>query len=176
MKLPLIPISSVRIQRVHVSEPHEPLRGFANVVLAQQFLIRRLKIVQGDSGLLIYSPSTNNETACPYCSKLNPLRFRDCQWCDRRLPSEEERTGCTEDECVNRRTEHCHPVDGAFRDHLKAAVLAAFHATAEEGLLESCVKMHYDNPTVMSVEPLRRQGDFDEFVLKKPRRHVVAPQ
>jgi DNA-binding cell septation regulator SpoVG len=176
MSLPLIPISSVRIQRLYIGEPHEPLRGFANAVLAQQFLIRRLKIVQGDSGLLIYSPSTNNETACPYCTEPNPLRFRDCQWCGRQLPSEEERVGCAENERVNRRTEHCHPVDGAFRDHLKAAVLAAFRTTAEAGLVESCVKMHYDTPTVMCVEPLRRQNDFDEFILKKPRRRAVAPQ
>jgi len=51
---------------------------------------------------------------------------------------------------------------------MKAAVLAAYHAAADAGMVEAFVKMDYNSPTVLSVEALHRSDDFEEYILTKP--------
>lgn len=72
--------------KIHLCPPGSGrLKAFCTITIDQGFVIRDVKIIQGDDGLFIAMPSRKLCDHCPRCHEKNHLRARFCNQCGTRL-------------------------------------------------------------------------------------------
>src|SRR3989338_6457425 len=110
------------------------LRAFATVTFHDCFVVRDIKIIEGNKGYFVAMPSRRMKEPCPKCHHRNVLRSRYCNQCGTSLPSvphEPEREGDLE----LRQAEHkdvAHPITAECREQIQNAVLEAYHREKEK--------------------------------------------
>ena len=57
------------------------LLGYCSIVFDGCFVVRDLKIIQGDSGIFIAMPSKVARKHCPDCGQKNPINAKYCSEC-----------------------------------------------------------------------------------------------
>lgn len=116
-------ITEVRIKVL--DEPEDKLRGFCTITLAGEFVVRDVKIIEGNSGYFIAMPSRKLTDRCPQCRQKNHLRAKFCNECGGRLdPVRSERGGGR----PRLHADVAHPISQACREHLELVVRRAFEA------------------------------------------------
>ena len=120
-------ITDVRVKLLEEGE--DKLRGFCTITLADQFVIRDVKIIEGTSGFFIAMPSRKLTDRCPKCRHKNHLRAKFCNECGGQLdPTRVDK------QPGGRQRLHAdvaHPISQTCRESLQAAVLEAFEAELE---------------------------------------------
>ena len=76
-------ITEVRIKLMESSE--DRLRGFCSVTFDDCFVVRDLKIIEGNNGPFVAMPSRKLTSNCHKCRSKNHLRARYCNECGVRL-------------------------------------------------------------------------------------------
>lgn len=116
-------ITEVRIKLV--SESSDRLQAFCTITLDGEFVVRDLRIIQGQRGPFVAMPSRKLMDKCPRCSMKNEIRARFCNSCGARLDTQPELK-------VNgngrSRTfaDIAHPINSACRGRIQRAVLEAY--------------------------------------------------
>lgn len=72
-------ITEVRIKLMENSE--DRLRGFCSITFDDCFVVRDLKIIEGNNGPFVAMPSRKLTSNCPKCRTKNHLRARFCNQC-----------------------------------------------------------------------------------------------
>jgi stage V sporulation protein G len=110
------------------------LRAFATITFDDCFVVRDIKIIEGNKGFFVAMPSRRVKEPCPKCHHRNVLRSRYCNQCGASLPyvpHEPEREGDLE----LRQAEHkdvAHPITAECREQIQNAVLEAYHREKEK--------------------------------------------
>ncbi|MEM7453694.1 MAG: septation protein SpoVG family protein, partial [Planctomycetota bacterium] len=78
-------ITEVRIKLMEGSE--DRLRGFCSITFDDCFVVRDLKIIEGNNGPFVAMPSRKLTSHCKSCRTKNHLRARFCNNCGARLKS-----------------------------------------------------------------------------------------
>lgn len=120
-------ISEIRIKLVEESD--DRLRGFCSVTFRDGFVVRDLRIIQGESGLFVAMPSRKVTAHCPRCHTKNHLRAKFCNHCGARLPF--LRPPLDQHGRPKLYADIAHPVTQSFRDRLQAKVIEEFFAELE---------------------------------------------
>jgi len=60
------------------------LKGFASITFDNVFVVRGIRIIEGDEGLFIAMPNRKTEHRCPSCSAWNVFHARYCSRCGKR--------------------------------------------------------------------------------------------
>ena len=76
-------ITDVRIKLM--PEPRERLLAFCSITLAECFVVRDLKIIEGESHRFVAMPSRKLMARCPACTNKNSLRASFCDQCGTKL-------------------------------------------------------------------------------------------
>ena len=115
-------ITEVRIKLV--SDVDDRLRAFCSITVDQAFVVRDLKIIQGQRGYFVAMPSRKLTEKCTRCSAKNEVRARYCSHCGAPLPPAPE----TDPGGGRSRmfADIAHPINAACRDQIEKAVLHAF--------------------------------------------------
>lgn len=115
-------ISEVRIKLV--SDVDDRLRAFCSITLDGAFVVRDLKIIQGQRGYFVAMPSRKLTEKCQRCSAKNEVRARYCSHCGASLPPVPE----VDPQGSRSRmfADIAHPINAACRDQIEKAVLTAF--------------------------------------------------
>ncbi len=119
--------------------PSTKLRAYATITFDNAFVVRNIKVIEGNKGLFVAMPSRRIEEPCPKCGARNSLRSKYCNQCASLLPQKEfssphehenvqlaaggERTG--------RRSEHrdiAHPINIETREYIQKKILEAYEA------------------------------------------------
>jgi len=79
-------ITEVRIKLMESAE--DRLRGFCSVTFDDCFVVRDLKIIEGNNGPFVAMPSRKLTTNCRKCRSKNHLRANYCNHCGNRLKSD----------------------------------------------------------------------------------------
>ena len=79
-------ITEVRIKLMENSE--DRLRAFCSITFDNCFVVRDLKIIEGNSGPFVAMPSRKLTAHCRNCNSKNHLRARFCNNCGKRQNSE----------------------------------------------------------------------------------------
>ena len=116
-------ITEVRIKLVEQNS--ERLLAFCSVTIDQAFVIRDLKVIEGQRGIFVAMPSRKLTDRCHKCTCKNHLRARFCNLCGVRLDD----TRCLRD------------ADG--RAKLHADIAHPIHARSRE-LIQNAVSKSYD--------------------------------
>ena len=112
--------------RVRLAErKQDRLRAFCSVTFDDAFVIRDVKVIQGDQGLFVAMPSRKLTDRCPSCSTKNQLRSRYCSECGAKLA--ENRAELDDRGRPRLYVDIAHPVNTEAREKIEQAVLAAYH-------------------------------------------------
>jgi len=101
------------------------LKAYATVTFDNSFVVRNIKVIEGNNGLFVAMPARKLKQFCPRCGKKVDVGSQYCNHCGVQLPSN-PREGSEE----GRQATHqdlAHPINQEFRDYLQSKVLDAYH-------------------------------------------------
>lgn len=104
------------------------LRAFATITLDDCFVVRDIKIIEGNKGYFVAMPSRRVKEPCPKCSHRNIIRSRYCNQCGTKLPESAHAAEAAADPQLLQ-TEHkdvAHPITAECREYIQRAVLEAY--------------------------------------------------
>lgn len=99
------------------------LKAYATITFDNSFVVRNIKVIEGNSGLFVAMPARKLKQFCPRCGKKTEVGSQYCNHCGVQLPLAAR--GIEE----NRQATHqdlAHPINQEFRDYLQAKVLDAY--------------------------------------------------
>ncbi len=105
------------------------LKAYATVTFDNSFVVRNIKVVEGNSGLFVAMPARKARQFCPRCGKKVDVGSRYCSHCGGALPPPPPR-----EEGDGRQSVHqdlAHPINQQFRDYLQNKVLDAYRQERE---------------------------------------------
>ena len=117
--------------------PTSKLRAYATITFDNAFVVRNIKVIEGNKGLFVAMPSRSIEEPCPKCNAKNSLRSKYCNQCGSQLPQKEdtllqEHTAeKTDADKPPRRSEHrdiAHPINMETREYIQKKILEAYEA------------------------------------------------
>lgn len=120
-------ITEVRIKLMDGGE--DRLRGFCSITFDHCFVVRDLKIIDGNTGLFIAMPSRKLTFHCPRCRTKNNLRSRFCNQCGSRLPA--PRVDAGPDGRGKLYSDVAHPINAACRETIQRRIIEEYHHEVE---------------------------------------------
>lgn len=117
-----VQITEVRIKLV--TDLDDRLRAFCSITFDGEFVVRDLKIIQGQRGHFVAMPSRKLMEKCVRCSAKNEVRARYCSNCGTALPP----SPAIDHSSGRSRmfADIAHPINPHCRERIEQAVLAAF--------------------------------------------------
>ncbi len=122
-------VTEVRI-RVVQEEGQEKLRAFATVTLDACFVIREVKVIEGDRGLFVAMPSRKAMDRCRECGARNAVGSNFCNACGRRLPRSTQTPTRSREKMY---LDVAHPVNSDCRRMIHEAVIGEYQRELEAG-------------------------------------------
>ena len=113
-----------------VEKPTGRLKGFASITFDNVFVVRGIRIIEGDDGLFIAMPNRKTEYRCAGCGAWNVFHARYCNRCGKEVAQNPERE-TNEGESKNYH-DIAHPVNNEFREHIQSRILEAYHSHTKE--------------------------------------------
>jgi stage V sporulation protein G len=113
------------------------LKAFCSLTFDNTFVIRDVKLIDGNDGLFLAMPSRKLCDHCPSCKDKNHLRARYCNNCGRRLNESrylQYRNGNGNGHHGTRLKLHAdiaHPINAACREHIERRVMEAYDRELE---------------------------------------------
>lgn len=112
------------------------LKAYATVTFDNAFVVRNIKIIEGQKGLFVAMPSRKMKESCPKCNFKNVVRSRYCNNCGGNIESAPHPVRYQQEEPAARQSEHkdiAHPITLEFRERIQKKVLDAFDAEKKRG-------------------------------------------
>lgn len=163
--------------RVRLAErKQDRLRAFCSVTFDDAFVIRDVKVIQGDQGLFVAMPSRKLTDRCPSCSTKNQLRARHCSECGTKLA--ENRAELDDRGRPRLYVDIAHPVNTEARERIEQAVLVAYKEELEragepeyhpEPIDEEELGEPEDRPAPIDTGPEYRPEPIGEEELGEPK-------
>ena len=103
------------------------LKAFATITFDNCFVVRNVKVIEGNKGLFVAMPSRKIKEACPKCGFKNPARSKFCNQCGAAVPPPPPQPVSGE----QRQSEHrdiAHPITAECREMIQKKVLEAYEA------------------------------------------------
>jgi len=126
-----VEITEVRIKLI--GRRSDKLRAFCSVTFDNAFVIRDLKIIEGQKGAFVAMPSRKVCERCAKCGCKNHLRAKFCNDCGIRLP-EAAPAGEAEGR-VKLHADIAHPINAAAREAVQKRILVAYAEEVEKSKL-----------------------------------------
>lgn len=120
-------ITEVRIKLVESAE--DRLRGFCSVTFDDCFVVRDLKIIEGNNGPFVAMPSRKLTCTCPKCRTKNHLRANFCNQCGVKIKS----AGIPHDSSGRAKlyADIAHPVNAPCREMIQKRVIQELNKEVE---------------------------------------------
>jgi len=105
-----------------VTNPNSRLRAYASVTFDNVFVVRDIRIIEGNNGLFVAMPSRKMQRPCGKCGFKNPITNKFCGSCGASL-------GFTNDQKLSPSQQHkdlAHPINTEFREYLQKKILESY--------------------------------------------------
>jgi len=153
-------VTEIRIKLT--ADPRQKLRAYCSVTLGDAFVVRDLKIIEGNKGPFVAMPSRKLADNCPRCRSKNHLRANYCNQCGTRLdPDRAPRDGRGR---ARLHADLAHPINSETRIEIHRMVVQAF---ADE--VERSQTAGYQPPTFDDLDDLSDLVD-EEYLDELARR------
>lgn len=120
-------VTEVRIKLTE--DPRNKLRAYASVTIDDAFVVRDLKIIDGNRGPFIAMPSRKLADHCKHCHHKNHLRAAYCNQCGGRL--DPDRASKDDRGRARLHADLAHPINSTTRIELHKAVVRAYSDEVE---------------------------------------------
>lgn len=124
-------ITEVRIKLI--GRRNDKLRAFCSITLDNSFVIRDLKIIEGQKGAFVAMPSRKISDRCARCGCKNHLRAKFCNDCANRLPAPP--SGTEGDARIKLHADIAHPINAAAREAMQKRIIEAYAEEVEKSKL-----------------------------------------
>ena len=180
-------ITEVRIKLMESTE--DRLRGFCSVTIDSCFVVRDLKIIEGQNGPFVAMPSRKLTGNCSNCRTKNHLRARYCNQCGKRLQSatiEHDQGGR-----AKLYADIAHPINSTCREMIQNSVIAELNRELElarqPGYRSRYDEMYFDSgdfeddeaaepaPSGSSAEPEKSRKPSESTATNGHHKRVDAP-
>ena len=147
-------ITEIRIKLLPSRQAFEDrLRAFCTVTFDNSFVVRDLKIIEGQNGFFVAMPSRKLTARCPRCSAKNHMRARYCNDCGAHLKPRP----VTEDNRLRFHADIAHPINAETRGRMEKCVLDAYRSERERSkepgyVPQSFPDLDYDEPPADAVQ------------------------
>ena len=102
-----------------VEKPNSRLRAYASVTFDNVFVVRDIRIIEGNKGLFVAMPSRKMQKPCQRCGFKNPVTNKFCGSCGSSLnPVNEQRLSPSQ-----QHKDLAHPINTEFREYLQKKIL-----------------------------------------------------
>ena len=104
------------------------LKAYATVTFDNSFVVRNIKVIEGNSGLFVAMPARKLKQFCSRCGKKVDVGGKFCTYCGVQL------TPPPKDLSKDKQGTHqdlAHPINQEFRDYLQSKVLYAYYKEKE---------------------------------------------
>ena len=116
--------------RVFLKEgPDKKLKAYTTVTFDNAFVVRNVKVIEGNKGLFVAMPSRKLKNPCSKCGHSNVVRSKFCNECGTALEPAASTGRQIAQNDTARQSEHrdiAHPITPEFRDYLQKKVLDAY--------------------------------------------------
>ena len=144
------------------------LKAFCSLTFDDTFVIRDVKLIDGNDGLFLAMPSRRLADHCPQCREKNHLRARYCNQCGARLNEERHlhyRNGNTNGAGrLKLHADIAHPINADCRADIEYQVLVEYHMELKRSQLPGYVPPSLDGE------------DFDLYDPSLIGSHGAAPE
>lgn len=115
--------------------PDKKLKAYVTVTFDNAFVVRNIKVIEGNKGLFIAMPSRKIKQPCPKCGFKNEVRSKFCNQCAAQLPVTSQ--PLPQDSSVSNahleQKDIAHPITQVFRDYLQKSILDAYEHEKGKG-------------------------------------------
>lgn len=123
-------VTEVRIRLVK-DRNAEKLRAFVTLTFDGEFVVRDVKIIDGNNSLFVAMPSRKITERCPKCGAKNMLRSNFCIDCGARMPKDNRENREPEASRSKLHVDVAHPITPECRQRIHEAVMAAYDQAVE---------------------------------------------
>lgn len=112
------------------------LKAYATVTFDNSFVVRNVKVIEGQKGLFVAMPSRKIKESCPKCNFKNVVRSKFCNNCGASLELLNRPVRDVQEETKERQSEHkdiAHPITLECREYIQKKVLDAYDAENKKG-------------------------------------------
>jgi stage V sporulation protein G len=124
------------------------LKAFCSLTFDNSFVLRDVKLIDGNDGLFLAMPSRKLCDHCPKCREKNHLRARFCNNCGQRLDSERYLRYRTRTDGNSSRiklhADIAHPISADSRRQIEETVLLAYREELERSRMPGYVAATLD--------------------------------
>jgi len=109
------------------------LKAFCSLTFDNTFVVRDVKLIDGNDGLFLAMPSRKLSDHCPHCNEKNHLRARYCNNCGHRLNEDryqQFRSG-NGHQRLKLHADIAHPINAACRQEIERQVLTEYQQELE---------------------------------------------
>ncbi|MFH1797997.1 MAG: SpoVG family protein [Candidatus Omnitrophota bacterium] len=138
------------------------LKAFATMTFDDWFVIRNVKVIQGNNGLFVAMPSRKAMDSCPKCRFKNAVGSKYCNQCGSQIEKQEERRQENSDERQASHMDIAHPVTQECRVYIQERVIEAYIKEAEARTITETTldnKTSVDNEQVSNDQTVQEQED-----------------
>jgi stage V sporulation protein G len=161
-------ITEVRIKLMESSE--DRLRGFCSVTFDGCFVVRDLKIIDGNSGPFVAMPSRKLTSNCTKCRTKNHMRANYCNQCGQKLRHARPQQG--PDGRAKLYADIAHPINAGCREMIQNRVIEELRkeqALAREPGYRSRYDETYDSGPEVSSEEIKQDQQNANPRTAKPK-------
>lgn len=116
-------ITEVRVRLIQ-DDDKEKLRAFATITFDNCFVVREVKVIQGDKGYFVAMPSRKAMERCRNCGVRNVVKAIYCSRCGQRLP--QRPTAVTPENREKIYLDIAHPINAECRKMIHDAVIGVY--------------------------------------------------
>src|SRR4051794_15319281 len=126
-------LTDIRIKLCESQNQNNRLKAFCALTFDNTFVIRDVKLIEGNDGLFLAMPSRKLADHCPHCSEKNHLRARYCNNCGHRLNEDrsQQYRGGNGSQRVKLHADIAHPINAGCRAEIERRVLREFEREME---------------------------------------------
>lgn len=128
-----VPSTAGRAATGRPASPGGRLRAFCSLTFDDTFVIRDVKLIDGNDGLFLAMPSRKLMDHCPTCGDKNHLRARFCNQCGQRLDEDRHlryRSGNGQSR-LKLHADIAHPINARMRQDIERRVFLAYQQELE---------------------------------------------
>lgn len=119
-------ITEIRIKLIDGDRSRQRLRAFCSITFDASFVVRDLKILEGNQGYFVAMPSRKLSFRCPSCRQKNAVGSNYCNCCGRELKNADPFAAVPDAAPCKQYVDVVHPINSACREEIHRAIVAAY--------------------------------------------------
>ncbi len=155
------------------------LKAFATMTFDDWFVVRNVKIIQGNNGLFVAMPSRKAMDSCPKCRFKNVRGSKFCNQCGAHIEQPVNPDGAA-DEKQGNHMDIAHPISQECRVYIQEEILKAYEKDQGSGRAEP----PKEAPTVVEKPAVEEKSTVEEtppaeekpIEKEEPKPESVTPQ